>query len=234
MPRSFFHQRALMLAATLLCACSWSWATEAGNWLIYFGHQPLSGGFTLWNEAQLRQRNLIGDVQQGVLRVGVGYTLPIDSSAGSSNVLLGYGFFHAWSSPSAEELDTNKPSSTIEHRLFQQFIHQHRVNRTVVQHRFRLEERWLPDSFAARFRYFLALNVPISRPTMDGGVFYGSVYNEIFLVPTNAPIDRNRIYAAIGYVVQPGLRTEVGWMTQFTGAGTTHQLQLVVFNALPW
>ena len=45
--------------------------------------------------------------------------------------------------------------------------------------------------------------------------------------------DRNRLYGAIGYVINKNFRTEAGFMAQTLENTNRNQFQLVLFNNLP-
>ncbi len=193
-----------------------------GSWLMYFGHQPIQPDWTLWNELQIRQHNLAGDLHQVIIRAGLGYNI----TPGNNNVLLGYGFFHSLNYVG----DTDEKVSTLEHRVFQQFINRHNLDRIAIQHRLRSEQRFLTDGLQVRFRYMLGLTIPVNQDNMREGTLYASVFNEIFVVPQAQMFDRNRIYGAIGYVFHPSVRAELGLLRQSTSSTFRDQLQLAIFN----
>jgi hypothetical protein len=203
-----------------------SQTSEAGNWLMYVGSQPLGKRAILWNELQLRNHNALGDLEQLMLRAGIGWNL----SENNNNLLLGYAFIH--SEPYVQGTDFKRKID--EHRLFQQFITRQRFGRTYIQHRYRIEERFLPDDFRLRFRYFLSFNLPLNLNALDKGAWYLSAYNEIFLYADGTVFDRDRLYGALGYVIRKDLRLEAGWMSQIQERKSRGQFQLVLFNSLPF
>ena len=81
------------------------------------------------------------------------------------------------------------------------------VRRFVLQHRFRLEERFRRTedwSFALRFRYRLAFAIPLNRYTVEPGAFYLPLKAEFF-VPLGDDIEelftkQTRFTAGLGYV----------------------------------
>lgn len=198
--------------------------TDVGNWFIYFGNQKINNKWSWWNEVQYRNYNVIGDLQQLLLRTGMGYNL----TENNNTILLGYAFINAqrYLPNSDTKIGTN------EHRIYQQFITRQNFGRIFTQHRYRIEERFLTDDFQMRFRYFLALNIPINNKTMKEKTFYGSIYNEIFLNRQNSIFDRNRIYGALGYVINKNFRVEAGYMAQTLENTNRNQFQVVLFNNL--
>ena len=196
--------------------------SNTGNWFIYFGNQKINRHWNWHNEIQYRNYNLIGDLQQLVLRTGFGYNL----SENNNNVLLGYAYVYS---------ERYLPSSSdkvgaTEHRIFQQFITKQNFRFINLTHRYRIEERFRPDKFQVRFRYFLSANIPITRQSMSANTLYLSMYNEIFMNATAPVFDRNRIYGAIGYVLPRNMRIEVGIMTQQLENSHRNQIQIVFFN----
>src|SRR5690606_35777614 len=120
-----------------------------------------------------------------------------------------------------------------EHRVFQQYINRHSLGRLHFQHRIRAEERFLPDDFKVRGRYFLSLNLPINHATITKNTLYLAAYNEIFLNPQDELFDRNRIYAGLGIGIQKSIRLEVGMMSQIYSDSHRNQLQIGLYNNLP-
>ncbi len=207
---------------------------STGNWLMYFGSHNLGKGFNLHNEVQHRNYNAIGDLQQLMLRAGLGYNL----TPGNNNILVGYAYIVHNPYP---DVDGDPRSSFGEHRTWQQFIQRQQAGRVLFQHRYRAEQRWYADKEGElRLRYFLGLNIPVNKPQMDDGAVYLSLYNEIFLNAQPNFFDRNRLYAALGYVVKKNLlRIEVGYMNQrledapLYATYSRPQFQIAIFNSLP-
>src|SRR5690349_2133811 len=88
--------------------------SDIGNWFIYFGNQQISKKWNWWTEAQYRNYNAIGDMEQLLLRTGIGYNL----SENNNNLLLGYGLI--LSRPYIS--NTEEKNKITEHRVYQQFI----------------------------------------------------------------------------------------------------------------
>ncbi len=200
--------------------------SDIGNWFIYFGNQKINKKWNWHNEVQYRNYNFAGDLQQLLLRTGIGYNL----TGNNNNVLLGYAFINS----QRYLLNSNDKAGTNEHRIYQQFITRQNFSSVFIQHRYRIEERFLPNDFQVRFRYFLSLNVPINNKTMSGKTFYASAYNEIFINMDSPIFDRNRIYAGLGYVINKNFRVETGFMAQSLEQTNRNQFQIIVFNNIPF
>jgi hypothetical protein len=207
------------------CSASFAQKTDVGNWFIYFGNQKINKKWNWHNEVQYRNYNFIGDLNQLLLRTGIGYNL----TENNNNILLGYGFIHT-----ERYLANAKDKIAVdEHRIYQQFITKQNFNRVFIQHRYRIEERFLPNDFQMRFRYFLSLNIPLNNKTMIKKTLYASAYNEIFLNGKATIFDRNRLYAGMGYVLNKNIKVELGFMAQTLEQTNRNQFQIIVFNNLP-
>lgn len=198
--------------------------SKTGNWFLYFGNQKISKRLNWHNEVQYRNYNFIGDINQLLLRTGIGFNL----SENNDNILLGYGFIQS-------HVYNNVDSKTVrnEHRIFQQFVTKQNIHNFFVQHRYRVEERFVPNDFLLRFRYFLSINKPINKKLMEKNALYLSAYNEIFLNAEKPVFDRNRLYGGIGYCLTKNLRLETGYMAQILENRTQSQFQIIFFNNLP-
>jgi len=215
----------LLFFALIFSFSAFAQKSDVGNWFIYFGNQAINKKWNWHNEVQYRNYNFAGDLEQLMLRTGIGYNL----SENNNNLLLGYGFIRSQRYA--------KPDSSVyssEHRIFQQFITRQQFGRFYLQHRYRIEERFLPGDFKVRFRYFLALNLPMNKKKMEKNAVYLSLYNEIFLNADSPVFDRDRIYGALGYVINKNLKAEIGFMSQVQEKTHRNQLQLVFFNNIPF
>lgn len=196
--------------------------SHLGNWLMYFGNSTLGTDWNWHHEVQHRNYNAIGDLEQLLLRTGMGYNL----SENNNNILLGYAYIL-----SQNYLDAGDDKMNVnEHRVYQQYITRQGFNRFSIQHRYRFEQRFIEDDFRLRLRYFLSVNIALSNSALADQTFYFSAYNEIFLNTEEGNVfDRNRVYGGLGYKINSALRLELGYMNQFLANGDRDQLNMICF-----
>lgn len=194
--------------------------SSLGNWLIYIGNKKLNSKWNIHNEVQYRNYDAIGDLEQLLLRTGVGYNI-----TENNNLLLGYGYIL-----SENYIDeTDDKVSVNEHRIFQQFTTKQKVGKLSLSHRYRFEQRFVESDFKMRFRYFLGLKIPLQYKEEGNNPLYISLYNEIFLNTKSSIFDRNRVFGGLGYKFSDALRFELGYMNQFFENSGRDQINLIAF-----
>lgn len=214
-------KRILTLIIMLTALSGYSQESDLGNWIIYIGSKKINSNWNIHHEVQYRNYNAVGDLEQLLLRTGIGYNL----TENNNNVLLGYGFIHSQNYIE----DTDEKNNINEHRIFQQFITKQTFGSIYIQHRYRFEQRFVEEDFRLRFRYFLALNLPLNRKEMSDKTLYASTYNEIFLNTETNVFDRNRLYGGLGYKLNKNIRFELGYMNQFLANGSRDQINVIAF-----
>ncbi|MEJ6792488.1 MAG: DUF2490 domain-containing protein [Lacinutrix sp.] len=211
----------VLILALTLPIFSFAQDSNLGNWLIYIGNKKLNNGWNIHNEVQYRNYDAIGDLEQLLLRTGLGYNL----TENNNNVLLGYGYILSENYVG----ETDEKVSVNEHRIFQQFTTKQKIGKVGLSHRYRFEQRFVQDDFKMRFRYFLGLNVPLQSKEDELSPLYLSTYNEIFLNTESSVFDRNRVYGGLGYKFSNALRLELGYMNQFFENSGRNQINLIAF-----
>ena len=77
----------LILILGLMPVIGFSQESNVGNWFMYLGNKKLNSNWNIHNEVQYRNYNVVGDMEQLLLRTGIGFNL----SPNNNNILLGYG-----------------------------------------------------------------------------------------------------------------------------------------------
>jgi len=216
-----FVTKAVLIVLLMLPTVSNSQESNFGNWLIYIGNKKLNDKWNIHNEIQYRNYDAIGDLEQLLLRTGLGYNI----SENNNNILLGYGYILSENYLG----DIDEKTSINEHRIFQQFTTKQKIGKLGLSHRYRFEQRFIDGDFKLRVRYFLAFNYPLFSISKKQKPIYASAYNEIFLNTKSSVFDRNRVYFGLGYNFSTKIRLEVGYMNQFFETSSRDQLNIISF-----
>lgn len=209
-----------------------------GSWAAWFNNVRFSDKWGMNNDIQFRAGSNWATNSLLLIRPGINYYINLRQTGS-----LGYAT--TWIT---NELPTGGHRLT-EHRIWQQYIITGNVLNTPVQHRFRLEQRFLkrPDEtvFAQRARYFIRGIVPLNRPlkeSFEQGLFI-SLQNELFFNIQNNNafngnlFDQNRAYTSMGYRFSSRFDAEAGYMNQFLLRSTApntimHNIQIALYTRL--
>lgn len=219
----------LFISTLSLCANSQPDEDKFGAWYMYFWNVDFKkNNFGLQGDVQYRNWNLIGDLEQLLLRGGVTYkpeNTDIKFTLGYAHIQTGvYG---------------NDKTVHLEDRIYQEVLIPKQIgNRFYFNNRFRYEQRWVDDqNLRTRYRYNLFLNIALSKPVIEKGTFYLALYNEVFLngqrntgTGTVEIFDRNRSYGALGYAITTNLKVQAGVMHQYTDHWGKTQAQFSVHH----
>ena len=194
---------------------------RAGNWLMYFGQNRLSDKWSIHSEVQYRNHTIIpNNTEQLLLRTGINFHIE------TAIFTAGYGHI------GTHMYQSEKESPEIEeHRLFQQLITTNKIGRLKLEHRYRVEQRWVNHDFKNRLRYRLMAFIPINKKTIEKGTLFIGLYDEIFMNIQQPFFDRNRFYGALGYQLNKPTGIQVGMLHQETNNGGKWYLQFALtFN----
>jgi len=201
-------------------------SNNVGNWLVHFGNQKINDKWNIQSDFQYRDYRFFGQRNQLLARAGLGYNL----KENNHNILLGYAYI---ATDAYDELDISK-GTKLENRVYQQYLYKNNIGSNSFTHRFRLEERFFPNEFALRARYFISVQRPLWSKNIAKGNTYLSAFNELFVDIKDPKFDRNRLYAGLGIGINESMRVETGYMIQAQKNITRGQLQLILTNNLPF
>lgn len=197
------------------------------SWYNAFATVNFTPKASLWLEYQWRRDGFIETWQQSLARTGIQYQLGKGVSA-----MLGYAYIISYPFGDYPAGRFTVP----EHRIFQQLVWNDNIGRLALNHRFRLEQRFmgrvdqkaadytlLEWLYANRFRYQLRATLPLNNKTLIDKTWYLAAYDEIFIgfgknVNQNI-FDQNRLGGFVGYQFNKLFRAEAGFFNQTVQQG---------------
>lgn len=198
-------------------------SSQSHAWVMYTGNHKLTERWGIHSEYQWRRSDVFENWQQSLLRLGVDYY-----TKQNTQITLGYGWIRSFQYGEQPIIHTNN-----EHRIWEQYILKNKIGRVEIQHRYRLEQRfienWTKNSdgsflqdgflFRQRLRYRFLLTIPLSRKEWKDNTLFLSVYDEPFLgfgkgIGKNI-LDQNRLYGAIGWRFTKDFQVQLGYLNQF-------------------
>ncbi len=194
------------------------------GWAMTVNTISLSPKFNFIFDSQLRSNDQWKKAETFILRPGLTYVL-------NTNVSLSAGLALITNWKTVEGIR----DGVSDNRIWQQLGINKQVKNAVLQHRIRMEERWIPllkiagseivksdPNFNARFRYFTRWISPFSKTKKLTKGIYWAVQNEFFFNVAGARhanrklFDQSRTYAGTGYRLGKHADLELGYMFFYT------------------
>lgn len=215
----------MAMVVPLLLAAQRQVDRNTSLWVTHLGDHRVSERWSVHTEAHVRRADLGGTPQQLLLRPAVNFQLAPDVllTAGYSYYINDrYGGYPI-------------PARNWEHHAFQQMQFTGRTGRVALQHRYRMEERFIatlvPDpatagayrsdryTYRPRFRARLMATVPLGRRSLgEPGTWSASLYDELFLSfgDSGQPdlMQQNRLSALLGRQLTGQAGLQVGYLLQ--------------------
>ncbi len=205
---------------------------QFSGWGALFHTQRFSRHWGASFDGQFRSANHFDYLRNILLRPSINYYFDKNKMAA-----LGYAYVTT-NGRTASGAETFRPES----RIWEQLIINTKIGKiSSLQHRFRLEQRFLGNTtnlnnhyFSQRLRYFARAVLPFKHDsTFTQGSFL-ALQNEIFVNIQNKDkvnthlFDQNRTYVALGYRLRKEVDVEVGYLNQYTNLATSHTINHVV------
>lgn len=203
---------------------------KLGSWEIANLNYHLNQKFALYAEVQVRSQKFIDDFFYHELKGGITYYLPQKNS-----LFFGFGNYETYTFPGSFK----KPVTANEFRIWEQFVLNNNINRVKIEHRYRIEQRWINGDFFNRFRYRFNPVVPLNHKTVTEKTLFVSAFDEIFFTDKPPYFIRNRIFGGAGYEFTKLFTLQIGFIRQFdyrvsdNGSGKNFIQTSLLFNVDP-
>ena len=209
---------------------------QFSGWAALFHTQRFSKHWGASFDGQFRSADQFDYLRNVLLRPSANYYF-----ANNKIGAVGYAYI-ATNGRSASGASTFRPES----RIWQQFIYNHKISRSAtLQHRFRLEQRFLGNTsatandhyFSQRLRYFARSVIPFKRDSVFSKGPFFALQNEFFFNVQNKHkvnkhfFDQNRAYGAFGFRFSKKFDAEVGYLNQYTKQATAYTVNHVIQTA---
>ena len=193
----------------------WGNVTARGN----FGPlDPDLKRWRWWMEVQPRSRESGKEMDQLLIRPGIGYALTDHST-------LWMGYAHVTNYPVVGD-------EIHEHRFWQQYTWSGPTFLGAFSSRTRFEQRWQDNGndTGGRFRQFFKFNWPFSFHPAASFVAWDEMFVHLNTTDWGARqgFDQNRGFAGLGYRWQPQILTEIGYLNQYINTANTDRMNHIL------
>jgi hypothetical protein len=204
-----------------------AWADDADDFRIW-GNVTARGNFgpidpelkrwRWWMEVQPRSRESGKEMDQLLIRPGIGYAL-----TDRSTVWMGYAHVTNYQAVGDE---------IHENRFWQQYVWSGPTLLGAFTSRTRFEQRWQDNGSdtGGRFRQFFKFNWPFSFHPAASFVAWDEMFVHLNTTDWGARqgFDQNRGFAGLGYRWQPQILTEIGYLNQYINTANTDRMNHIL------
>lgn len=179
---------------------------KLGSWNILSATINPNNKFSYWFETQTRSQNVIKDFYYYELKGGAAYNL-----SDKTQFFFGMGDYKTFSYPG----NFKKPVATNEFRMWEQFTLKSNIDRVKIEHRYRIEQRWINGMYRNRFRYRINPVIPLNHSKVIPKTLYLNAFDEIFFTNRSPYFERNRFFVGAGYQFTGLFALQTGFIRQF-------------------
>ena len=202
--------------------------SSEGAWFGVYTRYHFTNRWSYYGEYHLRRRDGLINMGQIYLRLGATYRLAknVDLTAGAVNP-------YYWApDQSLPNIDKVVP----QFRLWEQVVISTPIRHVSILHQFRVEQRYRRDyeigspfELTHRYRYKIALYIPINYGDLVANTLFISLYNEIFMQTgksiTYNHFEDNRAFIGLGYKLNKKLQIQAGYMKSYRHNNSPYSYQ---------
>lgn len=192
---------------------------QLGSWFTYVGNYRLSDKVSISNCVQSWHYEIADNFNFLFTNVALNYYI-----SPKVTTTFSYGFMDSDSG-----FEKNGPH-TYENRLFEQIGYKHTLAKLPIDHRLRIEQRFLNKAtdnvFHNRLRYRLGTKLKINKSLF---IRLNNEFITTIQTKTNDGFSENRLYGALGINVFKSANIQVGYLNRKIKGLNLHRLQLGFF-----
>ncbi|WP_242132869.1 DUF2490 domain-containing protein [Aestuariivivens marinum] len=214
-------KKTTILLGVLLTACySYAQINPEDKWATWYG---LGGNYRISEKSSIETFTYLWHYELNdnfnFLLLNFGYNYHFNPKL-TGTVFWGYADIDS-------EMNMSSPHSS-EIRLAEQVAFKHKLSTIPLDHRFRIEHRFLrkPNSKqnVARLRYRLGTKFNLNK------ILFVRIHNEILLSPKLENSSENRFYSGLGFNISKSNNIQLGYMNRNTpNKDNLHRIQMALF-----
>ena len=214
---------------SITCLPSRAQSNKTGSWDIINLTYHVNSHFGLYTEAEVRSQTISNEFFYHELKAGISYYLPHKTS-----LFIGFGNYETYQTTGSGSF--KKPVTVNEYRLWEQFTLWNNIGSIKIEHRYRIEQRWINGIYSNRFRYRINPIIPINHSSVIACTLFLSAFDEVYFTDTAPYFIRNKVFGGVGYQFSKLLALQVGFTRQFDyrtsdgGSGKNYLQTSVMFN----
>ncbi len=210
----------LLLLASVVPTFAIDSEQELGSWIGATSALRYSDKWSLFLQGELRTWEMVSNLNELLWRIAGHYDF-------SERYMGAFGYVRVDTWPYTDV----RFRKFYENRIYQEFLIRTKWGNAKVNHRFRLEQRWITTEefgreYSNRARYMLQYTHPLNSDTIKPGTYFIKVLDEIFvdfdsgdywfnLEGSEAGLNQNRLYVGAGRQLTALTNLRLGLMWQY-------------------
>jgi hypothetical protein len=213
--------RAIVTVVSLLVgnAATGDAEDNLGNWLGFTSATRMSDQWSFFAQGELRTWEMASNLNETLVRFAGLYDF-------NPRHMAAFGYVRVDTWPFEENRGLRRFE---ENRFYQEYLFKHKLGKGNLNHRFRLEQRWLTvegsTDLSHRARYMLKYTRPLNSETMKPGTWYIRVFDELFIdfdrnsywfnpIPYDKGLNQNRLFFGGGRKLTAKTNFQIGLLWQ--------------------
>jgi len=189
---------------------------KTGSWFTYAGTHRVSDKFSISTLSQVWMYEVAENFNFILLYGALNYQV-----SPKFTTTLGYGYGDIDGG-----FNTDKPH-TYEDRIFEQITFKHKLSNLPIDHRFRVEQRFLSkledNETLHRLRYRLGTKIKLNKN------LFIRLHNEFLATIDDDVLTENRLYSALGINISKSCNLQLGYLNRKIKGLNLHRLQVGIF-----
>ncbi|MFB9055636.1 DUF2490 domain-containing protein [Mariniflexile ostreae] len=207
----------LLLVISVSHCYSQSPEDKLGSWYMLDANHRISDKFGIKTGGEFRTYEVFDNINLLFYYAGVNYHLNTKASFS-----LVYGYLDI-----DKSYATSGQSHLYENRIYEQFSYNHKTSFLPLNHRLRLEHRFMHfhhnHTTQHRLRYRLGTKIKLDN------LFFINIRNEVFANLEGEVFTENRFYTALGLNVSKSSNIQLGYLNHEISKSNLHRLQVGLF-----
>lgn len=202
-----FCRPILLLLLTVTCTLRTCPSANAqtehnlGNWNSLILKGKINPRWSMMFESHIRSSTYSMKYDYMEAKGGISYSLSKKLTS-----LFGSGFYNFYQQGGLFET----PALLKEFRTWLELSLKQSCHRFNFDHRIRVEQRFIPKNYKNRFRYRLAITVPVNKAKIEPGSIYFTVNDELWMPQYGPWIEKNRLFTGAGYRMNGNTNLQIG------------------------
>ena len=175
-----------------------------GDWNVLILKGKISPRFSLIGEGHVRNESYNLKYDYFEIKGGISYAISRNFIG-----LIGSGIYQTYETGAFFQ----PPAIEKVFRTWEELYFKQVYNRFNFDHRLKIEQRFISETYQNRLKYRFGVNLPVNKPQLLQGSLYVAFNDELYLQQTGTLVEKNRLFAGGGYMISTNTTFQICCLT---------------------